>query len=237
MIQFLFALLAGIVTIAGPCILPLLPIILGTATVKQHRSRPLFIILGFTLSFTLFAVLFAVVGQRLNLDPSVFRTISAIVIGLFGVVMVVPHVQEKLFAKLQPLLTRLTPTADPTATDRWGGFILGTSLGLIWTPCAGPILGSILTLIVANQNLGQAGALLFAYALGAGIPMLAIAYGGQTAMQRVRVLSRHAETIQRVFGVIIILVALSLLFGLEVRAQNWLLIHTPWLFLNLNFNL
>ncbi len=238
MIQFLFAFLAGIVTIAGPCILPLLPIILGTSTVKQHKSRPLFIILGFILSFTLFAVLFAILGRTLNLDPSVFRTVAAIVIGLFGVVMLVPNLQEKIFAKLQPLLTRVTPkSANPEASDQWGGFILGASLGLVWTPCAGPVLGSILTLIAANQNLGQAGALLFAYALGAGIPMLLIAYGGQTAMQRVRLLTKHAVTIQRIFGVIIILVAVALLTGAEVRLQAWLLDRVPWLFLNLNLNL
>ena len=239
MIQFLFALLAGVVTIAGPCILPLLPIILGTATVKQHRSRPVFIILGFILSFTLFAILFAVVGQSLNLDPAVFRTIAAVVIGLFGVMMLVPNLQETIFAKLQPILTRVTPRAalGTESSDKWGGFLLGTTLGLVWTPCAGPILGSILTLIVANQSLGQAGLLLFAYAIGAGLPMLAIAYGGQAAMNRVRFLSKYATTIQRIFGVIIILVAISLLFGLEVRFQNWLIENAPWLFLNLNLNL
>ena len=237
MIQFLFALLAGVVTIAGPCILPLLPIILGTSTVRQHKSRPLFIILGFILSFTVFAVLFAVVSRQLDLDPQLFRTIAAVIIGLFGVVMLVPNLQENLFAKLQPLLTRVTPKADPASADLWGGFLLGASLGLVWTPCAGPVLGSILTLIAANQNLGQAGALLFAYALGAGIPMFAIAYGGQAAMTRVRFLSRYAVIIQRVFGIIIILVALALLTGAEVRLQAWLLDKAPWLFLNLNLNL
>lgn len=237
MIQFLFALLAGSVTIAGPCILPLLPILLGTATVTQHKSRPLYIILGFILSFTAFAILFAVVGRRLNLDPALFRTIAASVIILFGVVMLIPRLQEKIFAKFQPLLARVTPHTDPTATDRWSGLILGASLGLVWTPCAGPILGSILTLVAAKQSLAQAGALLFAYALGAGIPMLGIAYGGQTAMRRVRVLSKYAVTIQRVFGGIIILVGLAILFGFEGRAQSWLIQNAPWLFLNLNLNL
>ena len=237
MLQFLFALLAGAVTVAGPCILPLLPIILGTSTVKQHASRPLFIVLGFILSFSFFAIVLAVFGRALGIRPETFRVVAAVVIGLFGFSMLFPKIQEALFSKLQPLLNRMTPQADATRGELVGGFLLGASLGLVWTPCAGPVLGSILTLVAAKQNLAQAGALLFAYALGAGIPMLAIAYGGQAATNKVRAFSRHSTTIQRAFGVIIILVAVGLLTGYDIRVQTWLVMNVPWLFLNLNLNL
>lgn len=237
MIQFLFALLAGVVTIAGPCILPLLPIILGTSTARQHPSRPLFIVLGFILSFSFFAVVLAVASQALHLNAEVFRIVAAVIIGLFGFTMLFPKIQERLFAKLQPVLNALTPKADPSRGDLVGGFILGASLGLVWTPCAGPVLGSILTLVATKQNLAQAAALLFAYALGAGLPMLAIAYGGQAATSRVRTIAAHSATIQRVFGAIIIVVAIGLLTGIDRNVQTWLVTHAPWLFLNLNINL
>jgi cytochrome c-type biogenesis protein len=237
MLQFLFALLAGAVTIAGPCILPLLPIILGTSTVKSHASRPLFIILGFILSFSFFAIVLAVFGRALGIDPEAFRVSAAVIIGLFGFSMLFPKIQEAIFSKLQPLLNRVTPKANAAHGELFGGFLLGASLGLVWTPCAGPVLGSILTLVAAKQNLAQAGALLFAYALGAGLPMLAIAYGGQTATSRVRSIATHSATIQRVFGLIIILVAISLLTGIDRDVQTWLIERVPWLFLNLNVNL
>jgi cytochrome c biogenesis protein CcdA len=237
MIQFFFAFLAGIVTIAGPCILPLLPIILGTSTKRGHASRPIFIILGFILSFTVFVILFATVGRALNIDTGLFRSIAAVLIGLFGIMMLFPDLQTKIFAKLEPILAKTSPKRDPNQSGLWSGFLLGTSLGLVWSPCAGPILGSILTLVAANQSLVQSGALLFAYSLGAGIPMLAIAYGGQAATTKVRAIAKHAPTIQRVFGVIIILVAIAIYTGLEANFQAWLITNYPWLFPNLNLGL
>lgn len=236
MTLFLFAILAGIVTIAGPCILPLLPIILGTSTVRSHPARPLFIVLGFILSFSLFAVLFSVFGRALGLSPDNFRTIATVIIGLFGIVMIFPKIQETLFAKLQPLLNKVTPRTNVQDQGLWGGFLLGASLGLVWTPCAGPVLGSILTLVASKQNVAESASLLFAYALGASLPMLAIAYGGQAATTRVRAIAKYSATIQRVFGVLIVLVAIGLYFGIDRTVQTYLIAHFPWLFLNLNFN-
>ncbi|MCC7357514.1 cytochrome c biogenesis protein CcdA [Candidatus Uhrbacteria bacterium] len=237
MIQFLFALLAGVVTIAGPCILPLLPIILGNSTVRSHQSRPLFIVLGFVLSFSLFAVIFAVFGQIFGVSADIFRTIGTVIIGLFGLIMLFPRIQESLFTTLQPLLTMVMPRIHQEYSGLWSGFLLGASLGLVWTPCAGPVLGSILTLVASKQNLAQAGSLLFAYALGAGLPMLLIAYGGQAATSKVRALSKYTVTLQRVFGLIVILVAICIYTGLDREVQTWLIVHMPWLFPNLSFNL
>jgi len=237
MILFLFAILAGVVTIAGPCILPLLPIILGTSTVKSHPARPLAIVLGFVLSFSFFAVIFAVFGQILGIPADVFRLVATVVIAAFGVMLLFPKLQESIFAKLQPLLSKVTPKADLAGGGLWSGFLLGASLGLVWTPCAGPILGSILTLVASKQNLVQAGALLIGYAFGAGVPMLAIAYGGQAAVTNVRAFSKYTSIIQRLFGVLIILVAIGIYTGVDRSFQAWLVLHAPWLFPNLNLNL
>lgn len=237
MTLFLFAMLAGFVTIAGPCILPLLPIILGTSTVRSHPSRPLFIVLGFILSFSVFAVAFSVFGSILGISPSAFRTIASVVIGAFGLMMLFPRIQEWVFIKLQPGLRKITPKADLAEGGLWSGFLLGASLGIVWSPCAGPVLGSILTLVAQKQNLLQAGALLLAYALGAGVPMLLIAYGGRTAATKVRSLAKYTLIVQRIFGAIIILVAIGLYTGFDRDIQTWLILNAPWLFPNLSLNL
>ena len=237
MTLFLFAILAGLATIAGPCILPLLPIILGTSTVKAHPSRPLFIILGFILSFAAFALIFSFFGGVLGLSPDAFRTLAAVLIGLFGLTMLFPRVQEWLFIKLRPLLTKITPRVSLAEGGLWSGFLLGASLGLVWSPCAGPILGSILTLVASKRDLAYAGSLLFAFALGAGLPMLAIAYGGQAVTTRVRALAKYAPAIQRAFGLLIVLVAVGLYAGWDRSFQTFLVARYPWLFPNLNLNL
>lgn len=237
MFQFLLALLAGLVTIGGPCILPLLPIVLGTGTTSRHPLRPVAIVLGFTVTFTAFAVIFSLFGSFLGLKPDTWRYLSAVIIGLFGLMMVFPKIQTSLFGKLEPLLAKLTPRGTAARSDLISGFILGLSLGAIWTPCAGPILGSILTLIAAKQQLAQAGALLFAFALGAGIPMLLIAYGGQYAVKHVRAFSKYTAIIQRVFGGLIILVAIALITKTDVALQAYLLNQCPYLFFGLKFNI
>jgi cytochrome c biogenesis protein CcdA len=237
MTQFFLALLAGIVTIGGPCILPLLPIVLGTSTSGRHPLRPVAIVFGFTLTFTGFALVFSVFGSFLGLSPNAWRYIASAIIGLFGLLMLFPDFQARLFAKLEPLIASKLPKTDPNRTDLWSGFILGLTLGAVWTPCAGPVLGSILTLIASKQNLLQAAALLFAFSVGAGVPMLLIAYGGQAAVMRVRALSKYTSTIQRVFGFLIILVAIGLVTHADTRFQAWLLETAPWLFIGLNFNL
>lgn len=237
MLQFLLALLAGAVTIGGPCILPLLPIILGTSTTGRHPLRPVSIVLGFTLSFTGFALVFSAFGNFLGLSADTWRYIAAAVIGIFGVLMLFPKLQAMVFARLEPIMAKVAPKIGSDQTGLWSGFILGISLGAVWTPCAGPVLGSILTLVASKQDLAQAAALLFAFSLGAGLPMLLIAYGGQAATTRVRSIAKYSGLVQQVFGAIIVLVAIGLVTKADVAFQLWLLERAPWLFFGLNFEL
>lgn len=237
MFQFFLALLAGTVTVGGPCILPLLPIILGTSTAGRHPLRPFAIVLGFVLAFTGFALIFQAFGSFLGLSPSAWRYLASFLIAGFGLLLLFPNLQARLFAKLEPLVAKLTPNGALTQTNLVSGFVLGFSLGAVWTPCAGPVLGSILTLVAAKQNLAQAGALLFAFSLGAGVPMLLIAYGGQYATQHVKAFTKYTGLLQKTFGVIILLVALGLVTGLDQDVQAYLLTHYPWLFLGNTLNI
>jgi len=96
------------------------------------------------------------------------------------------------------------------------------SLGAIWTPCAGPVLASILVLVTQAQNLGWSASLLILYAIGAGVPMLAIAYGGQFMSTRVRAVAKYAERLQKIFGVLIVLTAIAIYFQYDVVVYAWI---------------
>ena len=103
-----------------------------------------------------------------------------------------------------------------------GGFVLGTTLGLVWTPCAGPVLGSILTVIATSKDTAWASLLLVVYAIGAALPMLAIAYGGQAITTRIRSVARIAPRLQQGFGVVVIGFALLSYFQYDTLIVAWL---------------
>jgi cytochrome c biogenesis protein CcdA len=233
MLEILIAILAGILTVGAPCILPLLPILLGTSIGQTSKTRPFFIIFGFILSFTIVGISLSFLVSRLGLQPDTIRTIAVILLGLFGLFMVWPIWFEKLTVHINRLVNKTNEVGTSAGSGNKGGFILGLTLGIIWTPCAGPVLGSILTLIATQTNLTEASILLFAYAIGAGIPMLIIAYGSQVITTKVRFLAQYSRAMQQIFGVIIILVAIAIHFQYDTVIQSKLLdIFPSWNFAN-----
>ncbi len=147
--------------------------------------------------------------------------------------MVWPKPFELLTAALSKLSTSASQAVSLTKKGNFQGFLLGMTLGLVWTPCAGPVLGSILTLIATQKNLPTAAILLIAYALGAGIPMLIIAYGGQYVTNRVRIIARYAERIQQIFGIIIIILAVAIYLNYDIKIYSYILQYYPSLNLSL----
>src|SRR3989344_1923787 len=136
-----FAFLAGIVTILSPCILPVLPIVLSTS-LGGGRSRAFGVITGFVLSFTFFTLFLTTLVQAAGVSADFLRIVSVFVIASFGLTLILPQAQgfiERLFARLSSLVPS---TAGKSGF--WGGIIVGLSLGLIWTPCVGPILASVI---------------------------------------------------------------------------------------------
>lgn len=218
MLDLIFALLAGILTIAAPCTLPVLPILLGASIGRAGRLRPAMIALGFVISFSAAALLLGAITRSFDFDPDVLRSAAAILLLVFGLLMLWPKPFEWL-------AIRLNGWVDLGAAQRegaLGGLVLGTTLGLVWTPCAGPVLGSILTLVATSRNLAWASTLLVAYAIGAALPMLAIAYGGQAATARVRSLAALSPRLQQGFGVVVIAFALAAYFQYDTLIVAWL---------------
>ena len=218
--DFLLALFAGILTIAAPCTLPVLPILLGASVGRRAGVRPAFIAAGFVASFTFVALALNAVATALHFDPDVLRTAGLALLVVFGVLMIWPSAFERLAARLAGAGVALQPiTAAPT---NLGGFALGTTLGLIWTPCAGPVLGTILTAIATSPDHAHGALLLLTYTVGAALPMLLVAYGGQAVSTRLRSISPYTARLQQVFGVIVIAFALSAYLQYDAIALAWL---------------
>lgn len=217
----LFALLAGVLTVAAPCTLPVLPILLGSSVGQTSTLRPLFIALGFVTSFAAAVLVFSAVTEVLGIDQNTLRTIAAVLLTGFGLLMLWPWPLEWLAARAGRLIAPSRQPLARTWSGNAGGFILGTTLGLVWIPCAGPVLASILTVVAASPEFSQGALLLLLYALGASVPMLAIAYGGQVVTSQARSIARIAPRLQQVFGVATIFFAVAMYYQYDSDITAW----------------
>jgi len=181
MLNLVLALLAGVATIAAPCTLPMLPVLLGASLGHSGTARPALIALGFVLSFSAVALALSWITRLVDFDPNWLRSAAALLLLGFGLLMIWPAPFEHWWSRVGGL----SGVGFAARPGNLGGLILGTTLGLLWTPCAGPVLGSILTVVATSKNTAWAGTLLVTYAIGAALPMLAVAYGGQTVVARV----------------------------------------------------
>jgi cytochrome c-type biogenesis protein len=218
--DLLLALFAGILTIAAPCTLPVLPILLGASIGQRAGTRPAFIAAGFVASFAFVALALNAIATALHFDPDALRTAGLVLLVIFGALMIWPTPFERLTARLAGARGGLRLIT--TAQTNLGGFMLGTTLGLIWTPCAGPVLGAILTAIATSPDHAHGAFLLVTYSIGAALPMLAVAYGGQAISTRWRRVAPYTVRLQQAFGVIVIAFSLSAFLQYDVIALAWL---------------
>ena len=196
-------LLAGVVTALSPCVLPVLPILLAGGA---SGRRPIRVIAGLVLSFSVFTLFATWILDQLGLPQDFLRNLAIASLFVLAAILLVPRLALVVERPLAAF-SRLRPKGAGS-----GGFLFGATLGLVFVPCAGPVLATV-TVVAANNNVGvRAITLTLAYAVGAAIPMLAIAYGGREAAGRLR---RHAETVRIVSGAAIGLVALGLVFHVD----------------------
>ena len=222
MLNLVLALLAGVLTIAAPCTLPVLPILLGASVGQTSKVRPAMIAAGFVLSFSATALLLGAITRIFDFDPNSLRTAATVLLLGFGLLMIWPAPFEWLSIRLNWLIGSGPAGSAASRQGNLGGFVLGTTLGLVWTPCAGPVLGSILTVVATSRDATWASALLVVYATGAAIPMLAIAYGGQAVTTRVRSIARISPRLQQGFGAVVIAFAVASYFQYDTLIVSWL---------------
>jgi cytochrome c-type biogenesis protein len=222
-----FSFLAGIVTILSPCILPILPIILSSTIGDKDigKGRPLGIVLGFIASFTFFTLFLTVIVKALGVPAATLRLFSVFVIALFGASLLIPRFQailEVIFSKI----SKYVPQGN-SGTGFLSGVFIGFSIGLLWTPCVGPILASVITLAISGEVTFASFLITFSYSLGTALPMFAILIGGQNLIRKNQWLLKNTSKIQRFFGLIMIFTAIAIWQQWDRRLQSYILETFP----------
>lgn len=221
-ILIFFAFLAGFITILSPCILSIAPILLASSA-QQTRYKPLGIITGLIISFSFFTLSLTAIVQATGISPDIFRYIAFGVIIFFGLTMIVPFLENKfaiLTAHIAHIGNTLQEHASSIKTEFISGLIIGIALGLIWTPCAGPILATISTVAATGGITFTTILITLAYSTGAAIPMLLICFGGSKIINSTTALAPYAHTIKQIFGIIIIVSALAIIFRADILIQE-----------------
>lgn len=224
-----FAFLAGVVTILTPCIWPLLPIILSGSIMSRGHQRPLGITLGILVSFSIVTLAISSLVKLFHFDPNILRLLAVFVLVVLGISMIIPALAAKTELLISRLAGKIGKPMQQTKTGFTGGFITGLSLGIVWSPCAGPILATIAALAATGQVSLSVILVTLAYVIGVGIPLFLFAYGGQQLVTRTRFISKYTEKIQQVFGVIMLLTALAIYTNYDVYLQSQLLNAFPQL--------
>jgi cytochrome c-type biogenesis protein len=218
---------AGGLTTLSPCVFPLLPLVLGGA-LQGHRLAPVAMGVGMTVSFAAIGMLLGALGPALGVDGDTVRIGGAAMLIAFALAMLVPALGERFSRWMLPIAN-----AANAASTRFDGrsllsaMVLGAVLGLVWSPCSGPLLGSALSLVASEGGAVRGGVVLAFFGLGAAIPLVAVAYASRSGFARVRdwVLAR-IERVRKGFAVLLGLMGLAILTGadkwLEARVLQWL---------------
>jgi cytochrome c biogenesis protein CcdA/thiol-disulfide isomerase/thioredoxin len=209
-VLLIVAFVAGVVTAVSPCVLPVLPIVLATGA-GGDRRRPYLVIAGLIASFSFFTLASVQIISALHLPSSFLRDVAIAIVAVFGLTLLVPALSaayERATAGIPALGARM---AHPGVA---GGLVTGVGLGLVWTPCAGPILGAVTSLAVTAPGSAATVALVVAYAFGAGLPLLAIALGGRTALARLKLRSASPWA-SRALGALVLVTAGLMAIGAD----------------------
>lgn len=204
-VTFAMALLAGVVSISSPCVLPLLPGVMAYSTEKS-KLTPLAIVLGLALSFTMMGVASSIFGAFLMGYMDYIKILSGVLIIIMGLYVLSRTVEDLLLGVWQRL--PLSRVARPSTDNEGflGGILLGVSLGIVWMPCVGPMLAAILTIVAQQGTVLYGASLLLTYSLGLAIPMLLVAYSSNLLSDKLRDASKYSMVLRKVAGVILLLV-------------------------------
>jgi cytochrome c biogenesis protein CcdA len=225
------AALAGMLSVLSPCVLPLLPIVLGAAA-AEHRWAPAALAVGVALSFTVLGLFVSTIGYAVGLDAALFRTIAAVLLLTIGIVLLAEPLQVRLAAAGSPLGNYVQDTFGEFSTRGWRGqFLLGVMLGAVWAPCVGPTLGAASVLAARGESLGQVGLTMALFGIGAAVPLLIMGLLSREAMMRWRSrLMGAGSGGKAVLGILLVAVALLILSGLDKTIETALVEASPeWL--------
>lgn len=225
------AFLAGVLSILSPCVLPLLPIVLGTAT-SEHRYAPAALAAGLAISFVVIGIFVATIGFAIGLDTGVFRAVSAILLIGIGLLLLVPRLGAQVAAAGGPVSNWMEGQFGGfAATGLWGQFALGLLLGAVWSPCVGPTLGAASLLAAKGENLAQVSLTMIAFGVGAALPLILLGLLSREAFMRWRGrLMEAGKGGKALLGGLLVAIGLLIATGLDKRLETVLVDASPaWL--------
>jgi cytochrome c-type biogenesis protein len=224
----LLALLAGILSILSPCVLPLVPVVL-TGAVAEHRLAPLALAAGVALSFTAIGLFVATIGFSIGLDMTAFRTGAAVLLIVVGGVLLVPRLQVGFATAAGPVSNWTQNRFGSLSTSGISGqFGVGLLLGAVWTPCVGPTLGAASVMATRGENLGVVTLIMMAFGMGTALPLLLLSTLSREALLRWRGrMMSTASGLKMALGALLVLAGVITLSGLDRTVQAALLHILP----------
>jgi cytochrome c biogenesis protein CcdA len=229
--SFLFAFLAGVLSTLSPCVLPLIPIIIGAAA-NQHRFGPFALAGGLAVSFAVIGTGLASIGSSIGLAQDGFRLFAAVVMGIIGIVLISSRLQERFAIAMSGVSGAGNSLLSKVTIDGLlGQFLIGIRLGLVWTPCVGPTLGAAITLASQGRDLGKIVFVMAIFGLGAGLPLALLGMLSRGAMMKAKgKLGNAGKFGKQLLGGFLILISLLVMTGQDKPLESFLLKHSPdWL--------
>jgi len=193
--NILLAVGAGLASVLSPCVLPVIPVVMAGAERKDHL-RPLLVVLGLAATFMIMGAISSLFGELLIGRTRTIEVAGSLVILAMGLLVLF---DLNIFKRLYRL-----SNIPVNSEGRFGGLVLGMALGLVWVPCIGPFLSSILAMVGTSGQLARGAVLLGFYSLGLAIPMLAVAYSSHILQRKLRVLAQHEAVLRYVTGSVLI---------------------------------
>jgi cytochrome c biogenesis protein CcdA len=224
------ALISGILTSLSPCVLPILPIVLASG-IDGNVRRVRGMIAGLVVSFTVFALAFSAIVEVLGIPADIIRNIAVVLLVALGISLAWP----KIWDTIQTYIERVWKFQPSQSQNKGflGGFGTGVGLGVVWTPCVGPIVASVATLAALDGLTLSSVLLVFTYALGSGLTLYAIATGGKKLAEKTSFIKQNSVLLRQIFGVIIIATGVFIGLGYERQFQAWALDSLPDAWANL----
>lgn len=225
------AFIAGALSTLSPCVLPLLPIVLGTA-INEHRAGPVALAAGLALSFVVIGLFVAVIGFSIGIDDGVFRAVAAVLVITVGVILLVPYFQTQFAFAAAPVTGWIEQKSSGFSMSGLSGqFGVGLLLGALWSPCVGPTLGAASLLAAQGRDLGQVGLTMLAFGLGAALPLLLLGLLSRKALGRWRNrMLATGKTGKIALGLVLIAAGFLVITGMDKTFEAFLVDASPkWL--------
>jgi cytochrome c biogenesis protein CcdA/thiol-disulfide isomerase/thioredoxin len=215
LLLMLFAVIAGAGTAITPCVLPVVPALLASSATGGRR-RPIGIVIGLAITFTIAIVLLAQLVKDVGLASGAARTLAIVVLFVFGIALLIPDLTARIEAPLSRL-GRFGPKSR--GTGFWSGLGVGAALGFVCAPCAGPILAAVTSVSASSGANARVVLVAISYSVGLSAVLLIYAFAGRAVIDRIRRVGR-GNTVNRVLGGVLLATAVLMVFNVDVRFEE-----------------